>query len=104
MRRCAPAASASNTSSPSQRTHDGRALVVVVARWFARLLAGRQAAPLGEDVWGDTRLDLPPATGDAPWRNVLTGEAVLVEDGAVRMARLFATLPFAVLEAGLNRP
>jgi hypothetical protein len=54
---------------------------------------------VGEAVRGDTRLALPEAASRGVLRNVRTGEVALVEDDALRLSRLFATLPFAVLEA-----
>jgi (1->4)-alpha-D-glucan 1-alpha-D-glucosylmutase len=80
-----------------ERAYEGRRLLVVVARWFVRLTGGRQEPPVGE-VWGDTRLALPGIESGRVLRNVLTGEATPTEAGGVPLARLFATLPFAVLE------
>lgn len=82
-----------------ERSHEGHTLVIVVACWFARLLAGQRLPPVGEAVWGDTRLALPEVATRGVLRNVLTGEVALVEDGALRLSHLFATLPFAVLGA-----
>ena len=45
----------------------------------------------GDDDWGDTTVELPPAGG----RDVVTGR--LVDGGARRLAELFAELPVAVV-------
>jgi (1->4)-alpha-D-glucan 1-alpha-D-glucosylmutase len=81
-----------------ERSHEGHTLVVAVARWMARLLAGQKQWPIGDEVWGDTRLELPQVGPGCRLRNVLTGEIAVVEDGGVRVAHLFSTLPLAVLE------
>jgi (1->4)-alpha-D-glucan 1-alpha-D-glucosylmutase len=81
-----------------ERRHEGSAWVVVVGRWFASLLANQPQAPVGAATWGDTRVELPALAAGSVLRNLLTGETVAVEAGAVRLAALFETLPFAVLE------
>jgi (1->4)-alpha-D-glucan 1-alpha-D-glucosylmutase len=79
--------------------------LVVVPRWLARLALLRHAPadglppcepPLGQDVWGDTRVELP---ADAPrsWRNALTGETVLAGDEGLAVAVVFETLPVGLL-------
>ncbi len=80
-----------------ERSHEGDTMVVVVARWLARLLAGEQQAQVGDAEWGDTRLELPQIAPGSALRNVLTGEIVVAKDRGVSMASVFATLPVAVL-------
>ena len=86
-----------------ERSQGGRALIVVVARWMARLLAGQRLLPIGAAVWSDTRLELPQTAVGRTLRNVLTGDIALVEDGSVALADVFSTLPFAVLEIEAGR-
>lgn len=91
------------------RRHEGRALVVVAGRLFARLssdvewAAPEHAAarwlPLGKAVWADTVLRLPGWPDGARLRNVLTGEVLTVRDGALPMGALFAHFPGAALVA-----
>jgi len=81
-----------------ERSHEGRALIVVVARWIARLTGGQQLPPTGDALWGDTWLALPQITPGCLLRNVLTNEVITVQDGGIRLARLFDTLPVAMLE------
>jgi maltooligosyltrehalose synthase len=54
--------------------------------------------PLGQ-VWGDLALALPEGA-PAAWRDVLSGEEVAAEGGALPAAHLFARLPVALLVAG----
>jgi (1->4)-alpha-D-glucan 1-alpha-D-glucosylmutase len=77
----------------ARRNHDKWCVVVV-----PRLMAGLTRSgtpPLGEKVWSDTLVEHPP---DAPahWTNVLTGEAI---SSPLWPAKLFSTLPFALLAA-----
>ena len=81
-----------------ERAHAGRTLVVVVARWIARLMGGQQLPPTGEDTWGDTRLMLPQVASGHTLRNLLTDELVTVEEGSIKLGRVFDTLPVALLE------
>jgi len=86
---------ANNVCGFSRQRHDAR-LVVVAPRWFARLMtAGR--AQVGDAAWEDTVIDAPRG---AAWTNVLTGENVgpaSQDDGTLRLAEVFSTLPWAVL-------
>jgi (1->4)-alpha-D-glucan 1-alpha-D-glucosylmutase len=81
---------------------DGRhSAIVAVPRLTATLLPEGDAAPVGEEVWGDTTIDAPP---DAPasYRHVLTGATVCAcqKHGrpALRAADVFANFPVAFLE------
>jgi (1->4)-alpha-D-glucan 1-alpha-D-glucosylmutase len=64
--------------------------IVAVPRLFASLTRAG-SAPIGEKIWGDTQIELPPHIPERA-RNVFTNEEI-----STRMASdLFATLPFAV--------
>jgi (1->4)-alpha-D-glucan 1-alpha-D-glucosylmutase len=88
-------------------------LLVAVPRLFAALLRDEGDGgdiPIGESVWTDTWLELPPDLEPVPeqWINVLTGETVLtrtLEEGEKRLelAQLFRTFPYALLRP-LLRP
>ena len=86
---------ANNVCGFSRQCLDAR-LVVVTPRWFARLMtAGR--APVGDAAWEDTAIDAPRGVA---WTNVLTGENIgpaSQDDGTLRLAEMFSTLPWAVL-------
>jgi (1->4)-alpha-D-glucan 1-alpha-D-glucosylmutase len=66
--------------------------VVAVPRLFASL-ARAGSPPLGEKVWQDTEIELPPGV-PPEWTSVLTGETA---SGPLRAADLFRSVPFAVL-------
>ena len=42
------------------REREGSVAIVAVPRLCAMLLADRKDRPTGEEVWGDTRIELPP--------------------------------------------
>jgi (1->4)-alpha-D-glucan 1-alpha-D-glucosylmutase len=79
------------------RRHRDRWLIAAVPRWVSAVVPAG-TPPLG-DVWGDLALALP-AGAPAAWRDVLSGEEVAAEAGALPAARLFARLPVALLVAG----
>ena len=68
---------------------------VVVAPRFTTRLARPGALPAPAD-WFDTALRLPVGAPPA-WRDVLGGAGGTAEDGALRLERLLAALPFALL-------
>jgi (1->4)-alpha-D-glucan 1-alpha-D-glucosylmutase len=96
---------------------DGRQLVVVVVpRLIASLLPDAEVAPIGERVWGDTRVELP-FNGPASYRHVLTEQCVRAcpdkpadlasgnrsrrfgqDRRALRAADIFSHFPVAFLE------
>ena len=79
------------------RRHGGRETLVIVPRLVAGLLPEASVPPLGERVWGDTRVTLPPGHAGC-YRHALTGECVHAEDGALRLAGIFAHAPVAFLD------
>jgi len=64
--------------------------IVAVPRLFASLTRAG-SAPIGEKIWADTQIELPPGM-PARARNVFTNEEVSTQ----MVSDLFATLPFAV--------
>ncbi len=78
------------------------AAIVATPRLAVRLTRGSLQPPLGEAVWGETRLRLPPEVAAWRLRNVLTGELYVPEPGegatSLRAADLFARSPCALLE------
>lgn len=80
------------------RIHQGTAAVVLVPRLAYTLLAGNPIWPVGKDVWGDTRVQLPEI-GDT-WRNLFTGERMPVSgrDGhCLMLHQAMASFPLALL-------
>ncbi len=87
------------------RTAGGPVLIAVVPRLCAELPRRQGPFPLGEEVWGGTRIRLPEApegAGTTLWRDVLSGARVeaCAEDGgaALDAGDCFRDLPVAVLE------
>jgi (1->4)-alpha-D-glucan 1-alpha-D-glucosylmutase len=71
------------------RHHEGAWAIVVVPRLLARLVPDMNDAPLGESVWSDTTVSLPPMERSMQWGNVFTGEKVVAreeQDGRFIMA------------------
>ena len=94
------------------RRDGNETVLVAVPRLFATLLrdeGGDRDLPIGENVWGDTWLELPPDLDPAheQWINVLTDETVLTrtlgegEKRGLELAQLFRTFPYALLRPAL---
>jgi (1->4)-alpha-D-glucan 1-alpha-D-glucosylmutase len=83
------------------RTFDASRVLVVVPRLLATLLPDADTRPLGERIWADTSLQVPP-DGPAAYRHVLTNDRIDVrtegDRAVVPVAGIFARLPVAFLE------
>ncbi len=53
---------------------------MVVPRLVVRLVGGVERPPLGSEVWGKTRLLLPPPLAGLSYKNIFTGEVLTPED------------------------
>lgn len=73
--------------------------LTLVPRLVLSLMTGTRGAPLGEAIWGDTSLVLPPTLSRPVFENVLTGETVAVDQGEIPLSRAFARFPLALLKA-----
>jgi (1->4)-alpha-D-glucan 1-alpha-D-glucosylmutase len=84
------------------RLDDEQVAIIVAPRWFARLEPA-EALPLGDDVWGDSSVDVSPLPA-RDYRNVLTGETLSAEErDGVRLLpvrRVLLSFPTAVLMSG----
>ena len=81
-----------------ERRHEEATAIVVVPRLVDALLNRAAAAPVGEEIWADTRVEWGEARADQVWRNVLTGEQVTQASGdALLVADALQTFPVAVL-------
>jgi (1->4)-alpha-D-glucan 1-alpha-D-glucosylmutase len=94
----------SNTLCAFARTHESDEIVVAVPRSASRLIgAGGHGDPA---VWGEEVLNLQPGSAGRVYRNLFTGETVesRERDGrpALELARVFASLPVAILERAQN--
>jgi (1->4)-alpha-D-glucan 1-alpha-D-glucosylmutase len=78
------------------RRHEDKTLVVAVPRLSAQLLQGEARRPAAQDIWQDTRIDLPPGSGTG-FRNLLTGQSLAAEHGSLFGKHLFQMFPIASL-------
>lgn len=85
-----------------ERSLNRSSVLVVAPRFFTRLLADRDALPLGMDVWRDTRIILPPDTETSGYRDVFTGETAKPcrgDDGvSLALGGILSLYPVALLE------
>jgi (1->4)-alpha-D-glucan 1-alpha-D-glucosylmutase len=51
-----------------------REVIVVAARWFARLLGDEHALPIGRELWAETLIDAPTETEAKSYLDVLSNE------------------------------
>ncbi|QSA98178.1 malto-oligosyltrehalose synthase [Methylococcus sp. EFPC2] len=76
-------------------------ILVIAARWFARLLLGRDGLPLGTAVWGDTFIPLPDGAGGTVFKEVLSDRHVttMAQDGRrlLRIGEVLSHFPVALL-------
>jgi (1->4)-alpha-D-glucan 1-alpha-D-glucosylmutase len=74
------------------RQHGVGALAVIVPRLW-RDLTDRGGQSVDQAIWSETTVTLPHGT----WRNVLTGDYILIDSEQQKVSALMNTLPFAVL-------
>ena len=79
------------------RQHEGRTLVVIAGRLFAKLLNEPGRLPLGGEVWTDTAVAAGSLAEGMRFANVLTGETLAVRGGTIELAQAFANFPAAAL-------
>ncbi|MGO8793678.1 MAG: malto-oligosyltrehalose synthase [Candidatus Sulfotelmatobacter sp.] len=77
------------------RKYGSRVLLVIAPRLIAGLLGDGERAPVGAEVWKNTRVALPCRECRNSYRNVFSGE-VLELAGEVGMAELLREFPVAV--------
>jgi (1->4)-alpha-D-glucan 1-alpha-D-glucosylmutase len=85
------------------RRHGTTTVVVIAPRLVAGLLPEAEQAPIGQTVWGDTRVVLPDAFAGAALRQLFTGANVNVMRAAgqtvLPLATALAEFPVALLHA-----
>lgn len=84
--------------------HRGNETLLVVVPRLGGLMGEHGRPPVGETVWGDTSLELPPERMDGKWTNTLTGETFSMQEAPgkvhrLALAQLFKALPYALLRA-----
>jgi (1->4)-alpha-D-glucan 1-alpha-D-glucosylmutase len=84
------------------RSTGEEAVLVVVPRLVVRLADGSAQPPMGAEVWGTTRLALPPTLAGRRWRNRFTGEILTADDrdgaSGLSLAAVLGAFPVALLE------
>jgi (1->4)-alpha-D-glucan 1-alpha-D-glucosylmutase len=83
------------------RSIAGENIVVAIPRLVVRLVGGTEQLPMGQEVWGTTRLLLPLPLAARSYRNLFTGE-VLADDSqdgvsGLLLASVLGAFPVALL-------
>lgn len=76
------------------RACEGANAVVIVPRLVAGLLSDSEVAPLGEQVWEDTRVVIP---GSCAYRNAFTGCELRPQQDSLSVAQALSQFPVALL-------
>ena len=77
----------------------GQRSVIAAAPRFTTRLARAASAPLGEAVWGEDTMELPPGS-PTRWINVFTGEELAAGgEKPLRLGDVFRSFPVALLQA-----
>ena len=83
------------------RVRENQAAIVIAPRLILGLAAGEERAPMGKEIWNDTRLLLPEALPGQDYCNVLTGESISVsgrEGRALEIGEALGRFPVALLQ------
>jgi (1->4)-alpha-D-glucan 1-alpha-D-glucosylmutase len=85
------------------RTAGDESILVIVPRLVVRLTDGAERPPLGPEVWGKTRLLLPPHLAGRSYQNLFTDEELTEDDSQDPSGPLLATIlgrfPVALLHS-----
>jgi len=90
------------------RRNEQHEIIVMVPRFFSRLIPDPQKLPVGPQVWAGTFLAVPTTERRCRYRNVFTGESINTtnKEGGTRIAleAVFTHFPVALLvrESGRN--
>jgi (1->4)-alpha-D-glucan 1-alpha-D-glucosylmutase len=88
------------------RSAGGEAILTVVPRQVVRLCDGAERPPLGPEVWGNTRLLLPPSFRDRYFVDLFTGEELTPDNhespSGVPLAAILGRFPVALLWSSLT--
>ncbi|MEO6203083.1 MAG: malto-oligosyltrehalose synthase, partial [Nitrospirales bacterium] len=84
------------------RKHHSHFCMIIFPRLLTNLIPDPTISPLGESVWGQTSMSLPPEFATHSFRNILTQEIVTPQNGlgmvGLPLGTLFQHFPFALLE------
>ena len=81
------------------RRREDRILLAVAPRLFAALVGADCALPRGDEVWANTRLQLPAEFTDRAFRNIFTGEVVPVVKDGLSLGSLLSVCPVGLFWA-----
>jgi (1->4)-alpha-D-glucan 1-alpha-D-glucosylmutase len=88
------------------RKHEHQLALCVIPRLIASLVPSGNHLPVGQEIWGDTRIELPEAFKDASLENILTGEVIAAHRSAgsvsVQLSEAFASLPVALFRGTIQ--
>ncbi|NUO09287.1 MAG: malto-oligosyltrehalose synthase [Candidatus Brocadia sp.] len=78
-------------------------IIIVVPRFFTKLIPQSESLPFGEEIWRDTCLEVPFAKGDTTYRNIFTHETVTTacpgDATILPLSKAFANFPAALFES-----
>lgn len=84
------------------RQHHSHSCMIIFPRLLTNLIPDQTISPLGESIWGQTSMSLPPEFATHSFRNTLTQEIVTPQNGlgmvGLPLGTLFQHFPFALLE------
>ncbi len=84
------------------RRHGPKACLAIAPRFFTHFTTDPTMLPVGESMWGRTRVSLPDSLSTQSFRNIFTQEIVTPQNDAdvvgLPLATIFSHFPFAVLE------
>ncbi|OGW41423.1 MAG: malto-oligosyltrehalose synthase, partial [Nitrospirae bacterium RBG_13_39_12] len=79
-----------------------KSIIVVVPRYFTRLIPQQDSLPFGEEVWKDSFVAVPYAEVGVEYFNVLTGETIRTKqynDAIIlSLSEIFMNFPVALME------
>jgi len=91
-----------------ERSVNNSSVLVVVPRFCSRLTGDSSDPPLGPDVWQDTRIIQPFDSAASCYRNVFTGEVLILDQQEDRLSLalqdILSVYPVALLERLSDTP
>jgi (1->4)-alpha-D-glucan 1-alpha-D-glucosylmutase len=83
------------------RMFEGDMVIAIAPRWFATLTGDLAQRPLGEAIWEDTTITVPPECDGRALEDVLTGTLLYPDNSAASGPRLAASEALAHFPVGL---
>ncbi|MHB1529599.1 MAG: malto-oligosyltrehalose synthase [Acidiferrobacteraceae bacterium] len=79
------------------RTAGECTVITVAPRFLARLLGEADRFPLGENVWGDTTVDMPLHQGNSQYTCAFTGKVLKPHQRCLPVAQVLAEFPVGLI-------